>query len=512
MTTSYWLTNILVSLLALTALVALRTAPPRPKMWVCVVAAAAWGFPWPIVSSLWQSSDLFVRYVRFDALQSLPLPADALSSAVAASSVPWDWLFIALTAAGLLLFATRIYSHHRGQRALMKNAESVPDAWVRAGFPDVSLPIRVVDDLENAFVSGYWHPRIWLGRSQFTSPALTSILQHELVHIRQHDNFTLMFVTLLSDLFWWNPLVRTLTRLARRYLELSCDHVCQKLSPEYRENLASELLNREYRSFDSRLVSPISLGQKFNVYRIRHLAKGTSMKLRHFFCFGFLAIASLLLVSNIAASKSADSERQIVTDLTVKIVTTESDGAKSTRSVETQFIGEPEVEKFLRFAEAANVTVDSHMANDLLRIIVLESDNIAETEKVLAAFQGTGLQNIYDFMITRDNGRHIFLDVIFQPPDSTPFEVSLAPNVGEWTGVTVGDYLLRIKPDLAGSRGDESVLLSAEISRIEQSAFTLISTPSLTTTFGKSALIEVGHQVGDEESILSVTLLPRRTF
>ena len=266
-------------------------------------------------------------------------------------------------------------------QALQEKAKLAPATWARAGLADVTHPVLVVEGLENAFVSGYRHPQIWLGLSQLNSPALASILQHELVHIRQRDNLILLFITLLSDVFWWNPLVRALTRQARRFVELSCDHVCQTSTPEYRENLANELINREYRMIDSGLVNPISRSRSFNVYRLRQLAKETSMKTRHFVCFGLLAIVSFLLVSNVAASNADETEQQILTHLTVKTVTTGDNGEKSTRSIETQFIGEPEVKQLFESAAGASVTVNTRMVNETLRIIEIESVAPDETRK-----------------------------------------------------------------------------------------------------------------------------------
>ncbi len=506
MTINYWLTNAGLSVLVLLGLFLLRSAPPRPKLWMCLAAVTAWCIPWPMLSSLWRSSDLFVRYVRVDQLQSLPLHSISLPPVSAAAAVPWTWILVAASALGLLVFFYRVFKDRKQQKAWMQNAEAVPDCWRQAGYPDTGIPVLAVDELDNAFVSGYRHPAVWIGRSQLASPALPSILRHELAHIRQHDNLILLFLALLADLFWWNPLVRLLVRQARRYLELSCDYVCQKSSPGYREDLAGELLNREYRALQSRLISPVFRDRNFNVYRVRQLAREISMNGRHVLLLGVFTVVSVVLVSNVAISQVVPDERQIVTHLTLEVVTTASDGSIDRRSIVTEFAGEPEVRKLLDLARTADVTLDTRMENEFRRVIKIESSDLAEVHKVMAAFEGTGMEFIRDSRAIRDTGRHIFLELGFTAADVAPFSVSLAPNIGEWTGVTVGDYLLRIRTDLSGARGQQTVLLSTEISRVEEQSFTLLATPRVATEFGKEVLVDVG------ESALSLTLLPRQSL
>lgn len=506
--TNYLLTNLGLSVLALSGLFLMRTAPPRLKLWVCLAGAVAWCIPWPILSSLWQTSELYVNYVRIEGLQSLPPAIADLVPASAATPIPWDWIAASASAFGLLLFAARIVAHHRRQGTLRNTGKLVTDGWRRAQLPNADVPIHVVDGLENAFVSGYVRPQIWIGESQLTSPALASILRHELAHVRQHDNLILLAVTLLADLFWWNPLVRVLTKQARRYVELSCDLACQKASPDYRDELASELLNREYRVLESTLISPIFWNHSFNVVRIRELARETSMKLRHFLSLGLLVLAGSLLISNAATGEDSEEVQQIVTDLTVTTITRTDDGEVSTRSLKTEIIAEPEIGELLRLAKTANVRLETYMENEFRRIVVIESSDLTETRKVLAAFENTGLHNIFNSRVIRDTGQHIFLDLSFKTDGKSPYAVKLAPNLGEWTGVTAGDYLLRIRPDLLGDRGEELVLFSTEISFVGDQPFNLIATPSVGTEFDQEAVMQMTYR----DAELSLTLVPRRVF
>ncbi len=503
MMTSYWLTNVALSLLVLIGLPLMRTAPPRLKLWLSLGAVAAWYVPWPALSTLWASSDIVVRYIRLEILQSLPVPSMAVTPNFSATWLSWQWLAVGVTALGLLLFVARVIAHQRQLRAWRKDAVPAPEVWRRAGYADATVPLFVLDGLDNAFVSGYFRPHIWIGRSQVTSPALASILKHELVHARHHDNLILLFITLTADLFWWNPLVRLLGRQVRRDVELSCDLACKRSSARYRDDLAVELLNRQYRMLNSSLINPMAWGQRFNVYRIRLLAKDTTMKFRHLCILVLMLSTSVFFVSNIAMSQVTTDEQKIVNHLT--ITTIEGD---SKREAITEFIGEPEAQKLIRLAEKADVTLDTHMEGEYRRVIVIESTNMEETRKVVAAFENTAMERSMTGIVSGDSGASMLIDLVFEATDQPPYAVTLAPGDGQWTGVTVGDYLLRMRPDRAKSGEQAIIIVAAHISRIGEQSYELISSPRITTEMGKEAVI----QVGNTEDMFTLTLLPRPIF
>jgi len=498
--TSYWLTNVALSLLVLIGLPLLRTAPPRLRLWMSLGAVAAWYVPWPTLSSIWSSSSVLVRYIRLEA----PVSYIAATPPPAVVALPWQWIVAGATTVGLFLFVRRVIAHQRLFQSWRKEAVFAPKVWHRAGYADVVVPLSVVDGLDNAFVSGYFRPHIWIGQSQASSPALASILEHELVHARHHDNLILLFITLTADLFWWNPLVWLLVRQVRRDVELSCDVVCSNSSSRYKDDLASELLNRQYRTVNSRLINPMSWRRGFNVYRIRQLDKETSMKIRHLCILALILVTSFVFVSNIAVSQETTADRQIINHLTITTIE-----ANSKRESITEFIGEPEVQKLLRLGEAADVTIDVHMDGDFRRVIVIKSTDMDETRKVLAAFENTEMERGMIGIATGESSASLLLDVVFEATDQPPYAVTLAAGDGQWTGVTVGDYLLRVRPDRGYSGDQAQVLVSAHISRIDsEQSYELLSSPRLVVEMGSEAVI----QVGDSDGMFTLKILPRPLF
>ncbi len=468
-------------------------------MWLSLGAVFAWYLPWPTLIALWSPGGMLVPYIRSESLQTLPIESMTVALPSTAIWLSWQWIAASATALGLLLFIARLIAHQRQLQAWRNYAVPASEVWRRTGIADTTVPLFVVDGLDNAFVSGYFRPRIWIGRSQVTSPALASILKHELMHARHHDNFILLFVTLTVDIFWWNPMVRLLGRQVRRNVELSCDVACKRLSPRYRDDLAHELLNRQYRILKSSLINPMAWTQRFNVYRIHQLAKDTTMKFRHLCILVLMLCTSIFFVSNIAMGQATTDEQQIVNHLT--ITTIEGD---SKREAITEFIGEPEVKKLIRLAEKADVRLDTRMEGQYRRVIVIESADMDETRKVVAAFKNTAMERSMTGLVSGDSGASMLIQLGFEATGQIPYAVTLAPGDGQWSGVTVGDYLVRVRPDRARSGDQALVIFAAHISRLGEGSYELISSPRVTTEMGKEAVI----QVGNTEDMFTLKLLP----
>ena len=50
-------------------------------------------------------------------------------------------------------------------------------------------------EIPGAFLSGLVHPCIWVHCDLVASPQLSTLLRHELTHIRQRDNWDLLAIT-----------------------------------------------------------------------------------------------------------------------------------------------------------------------------------------------------------------------------------------------------------------------------------------------------------------------------
>ena len=75
------------------------------------------------------------------------------------------------------------------------------------------------------------------------------VLAHELAHIRRKDCLRKLLLTVCLCLYWWNPLVWLMVRLANRDLELACDEaVLRALGPDCKKAYALTLLDMARRN------------------------------------------------------------------------------------------------------------------------------------------------------------------------------------------------------------------------------------------------------------------------
>lgn len=97
------------------------------------------------------------------------------------------------------------------------------------------------------FAAGYvcmtrrFHPRRIL-------PQFQLVLAHELAHIRRRDCLRKLLLIVCLCLYWWNPLVWIMVRLADRDMELACDEaVLRALGPACKKPYALALLDMAQR-------------------------------------------------------------------------------------------------------------------------------------------------------------------------------------------------------------------------------------------------------------------------
>ena len=107
---------------------------------------------------------------------------------------------------------------------------------------DVRLPrIRVVDGLGTPFVSSLGRPILVWPKSLDADDA-RGVVTHELAHLRRRDHWVGWFESMVSIVFWWNPLVHFARRQVRRYAELAADAWAVNARPDQRRTYAETVI------------------------------------------------------------------------------------------------------------------------------------------------------------------------------------------------------------------------------------------------------------------------------
>lgn len=325
---SWLLVNAGLSLLALVYILLNGGAPHRLRFFAGFAAIAAWLVPWTLLPELPLAIDFSWELGRIE--RAVDAGSARLTGVypiiVQTSDVPLvrdffvlntvELIFIALIAIGAVLFVWTLASHHYRLSRLAHQGSDGSWLWHRAGLV-AQFPVVVQREIPGAFSSGLVHPCIWVHGDLVASPQLSTLLRHELMHIRQHDNWYLLVITLAEKLFWWNPLVWYLGRVTRELQELSCDEQCQRSIDDYAAQLAQLMLDSARMGKTRMLALSVNILNEPNpnVKRIKLLQASYALKTRHIVSAGFTALVALsgigLVTAQPDAAQSVSDERTV---------------------------------------------------------------------------------------------------------------------------------------------------------------------------------------------------------
>lgn len=86
-----------------------------------------------------------------------------------------------------------------------------------------SIPVYICEKVCTPMIVGAFRPKIILPKKDISPKSLGFVFRHELTHYQRRDIFAKMFVSLVTMLHWFNPLVYVFDREFISVLELSCD-------------------------------------------------------------------------------------------------------------------------------------------------------------------------------------------------------------------------------------------------------------------------------------------------
>jgi HEAT repeat protein len=178
-----------------------------------------------------------------------PTPARAPAATPTATpiEIPWRTLLLGLWALGTIGLLCRLaFANVLTLRALRGDAGPAP--WLGtarrlaavSGVPDTRF-VRS-ETITMPMAAGYLRPTVVLPVEADAWPdeRLTSVLLHELAHVRRRDCLTQLAASTTCALYWMNPLAWYAARALRRERERACDDAvlaAGTAGPEYAEHL-----------------------------------------------------------------------------------------------------------------------------------------------------------------------------------------------------------------------------------------------------------------------------------
>ena len=181
-----------------------------------------------------------------------PPAGDTVAAAPAAANpvarIPWGLTLMGIWALGTLLLLGRIGLANVATFRALRTRTGAPAPWLAtarrlahvSGVPGTHF-VRA-EAITMPMAAGYLRPTVALPAEADAWPdeRVTSVLLHELAHIRRRDCLTQLAASTTCALYWMNPLAWYAARALRRERERACDDavlVAGTAGPTYAEHL-----------------------------------------------------------------------------------------------------------------------------------------------------------------------------------------------------------------------------------------------------------------------------------
>jgi TonB family protein len=187
------------------------------------------------------------------------------------------------------------------------------DKRLLASLPDESeiyanTLIAYSDNTTIPYTYGWLNTKIVLPTDLQGDPeSLTMAVQHELIHIKNHDFLLNSFLLSVKSLFWYHPLVSYLYFSREEYREILCDTEVLATNRFSKKKYASLLFELAQREHNQRLALSMAVNKSSLKKRIRIMSNQnhTTMNFRSSFLITLFA-ASLLTIT-ISCTDMADN-------------------------------------------------------------------------------------------------------------------------------------------------------------------------------------------------------------
>lgn len=189
---------------------------------------------------------------RSDWTENVRRDASANTRNLLVSLYHHKWLFLALWIAGVVVLTEyhligflnirewfRRYSRHCTDEQLCAKLAAVCDAYCVKTVPQ----IFICGNISSPMLLGYRHTILLMPDSPYTEAELTMIFCHEMQHKKSGDLWYKLLLMFVCDLYWFNPVMWLMKKLAYQDVECVCDTlVMRRLSAEEQKTYGMTVL------------------------------------------------------------------------------------------------------------------------------------------------------------------------------------------------------------------------------------------------------------------------------
>lgn len=181
------------------------------------------------------------------------------------------FLFIGLWAAGSIFLLARFLVRYRRSASLFAQMMEEDEGLIyqiavekAAAYQIKQLRIVRYAGLKSPAVTGLLHPTILFPDFQYTEKEIACVLDHELMHWRQRDQWIKLLAKIACCLMWWNPFVYLFDRNLNQTLEIRCDlSVTKDLAMPERKTYLETMIQTMQCACRQKKQSPLSLASDF---------------------------------------------------------------------------------------------------------------------------------------------------------------------------------------------------------------------------------------------------------
>lgn len=321
-----------------------------------------------------QSSEGVRRTEDIRQMEELPQKEDTMTH----GRLPSGLFLACIWLAGLLITARFHISQYLHTRKCILEAarpcrDKRTDLLAQRLFQDYgikkAIPILVSDDVFTPMVTGYRSPVLLIDRNSCNAPELEAMLRHELCHYKYGDLWYKLLMVAVCDIYWFNPVLRIMKRMAFFDVECVCDsRAAGNMDPEEKKRYGSMLIKLAQGNGTS-YTAGFSSGKKTMKERLNNLFTDKKKKTGYFAAFVLLAAVLFLSMTVVFAGEDSGNQREDGTALA------ESDSGNEQKtetaqpvkvfrvdSVEELYLDEPF--QLERYHMTNRVTVDNHFFID----------------------------------------------------------------------------------------------------------------------------------------------------
>ncbi len=177
---------------------------------------------------------------RSDWTENVRRDASANTRNLLVSLYHHKWLFLALWIAGVVVLTEyhligflnirewfRRYSRHCTDEQLCAKLAAVCDAYCVKTVPQ----IFICGNISSPMLLGYRHTILLMPDSPYTEAELTMIFCHEMQHKKSGDLWYKLLLMFVCDLYWFNPVMWLMKKLAYQDVECVCDTLVMRRLP-----------------------------------------------------------------------------------------------------------------------------------------------------------------------------------------------------------------------------------------------------------------------------------------